>query len=246
VLFPLDERIHEIQLEAAGYVLRHRLENPTKTQLVERDSRIKNEEITLNDEQTESRYEDATANSRLWDEIAREIAGYDLGDGSTDWRPVDDDVRSLMPVEHKSKAIIAMYVCTAEIDKARMNGHGFPLRGSSESRVRLAIGDPESPAYEMIHVLRAPTESEWTSYKNGMSRFVTVRGTRLPRYISQSNLAIAVAFYDALVSRIEGVSIEGQEFDPGRRDEFVRAIDPLHKRAVVRAFADHWSADLKN
>jgi len=246
MLFPLDERIHEIELVAAGSTVRHRLEHPTKSQLVERDSRIKNEEITLNDSQIENKYDDHTANAKLWDEIAREVAGYNLGDGNLDWRAIDDDLRSIMPLEHKTKAIVAMYVCTADIEKISLNGHGFPLRGATETRVKLLIGDPEAPAYEMIHVLRAPTESEWMSYKNGISRFVQVRGAKLPRYITQSNLSVSVAFYDALLSRIEGVSIGGEEFEPGRRDEFVHAVDPLHKRAVVRAFAEHWSADLKN
>jgi hypothetical protein len=247
-MYPLDEQTIEIALTAAGNEVRHRFARPTKTQLAERDSRVKNEEIALDDNQIETIYDDDGANVELWNECAKEIQGYDLGDGNLEWQAVTDAVRSIMPSEHKLKAVAAMYFCTAEVEKASRNGHstGFALMGATEVKVRLVLGDKESAAYEIVHVLRRPTESEWTAYRRGIHRIVQVRGAKHPRFITHSNLNTAVAFYDALLTRIEGATLSGASFDASNRDAFVHAVDPIHKRVVARAFADHWGADLKD
>jgi hypothetical protein len=152
-----------------------------------------------------------------------------------------------MPSEHKIKAISAMYLCSAEIDKSSQNGHhGFRLMGATEVRLRLAVGEKDEPDYEVFHVFRRPTEGEWTAYRRGIQRVIQVRGTKHARFIAQANLPVSVAFYDALLTRIEGATLGGKEFDASSRDEFVRAVDPIHKRVIARAFADHWGADLQD
>jgi hypothetical protein len=247
-LYPLDEKTIDIELDAGGYQVKHRLARPTKTQLVERESRVKNEEITLDESQVETVYDDDGANVKLYDECIREVAGYDLGDGSLDWRPVDEQIRTLMPSEHKIKAVAAMYLCQAHIDKAATNGHveGFRLLGAMETRIALTIGDRAAPAYEIVHILRRPNESEWTAYRRGIQRTIQVRGAQLPRYKTSTNLAVACAFYDALVTGIEGAILNGETYSPANRDAFLAAVDPIHKRVVSRAYAEHWAADLSD
>lgn len=245
-MYPLDDQTIETSLTVAGITVRHKFNRPTKQQLIERDSRVRCEETTLDDGQIETIYDDDLANIRLWDETATEVAGYDMGDHNLDWVPVTEQVRSLMPSEHKIRAVEAMYLCSAVVEKASTNGGGFPLMGATEVSVQLNIGDMDDPSYTLNHVLRRPTESEWTAYRRGIQRILQVRGTKHPRYMMQANLGTAVAFYDALLIRIEGATIDGQPFSAETREAFVRAVDPMHKRVITRAFADHWGADLRN
>lgn len=247
-MYPLDEQMIEVELDAGGRVVKHRLARPTKTQLIERESRVRNEEVTLDDNQVEPIYDDDNANARLYDECIRDVAGYDLGDGNLDWRPADDQIKTLMPSEHKIKAVAAMYLCTGRIEKAETNGHveGFPLLGAMEIRVCLSLGDKAAPTSEITHILRRPNEGEWTAYRRGIQRTIQVRGTQLPRYKTTTNLAVACAFYDSLVTGIEGATLNGESYSQANRDAFLQAIDPIHKRVVARTFAEHWAADLSD
>jgi hypothetical protein len=245
-MYQLEEQTVEISLEVAGVEVSHRFTRPTKAQLVERDNRIRHEEVSLDDNQTETIYDDDAANVGLWDACATHVKGYDTGAGSSDWTALTDELRAVMPSEHKIKAVGALYTCSAMVEKASTNGHGFPLMGATEVKVRLSLGDASEPYAEVMHVLRRPTEGEWTAYRRGIQRIVQVRGTKQPRFITHANLGASTAFYDALVTRIEGATIAGAEFNASTREEFLRAVDPIHKRVIVRAFAEHWGADLKD
>jgi len=247
-LYPLDERTIEVELTAEGHHVRHRFDRPTKTQLIERESRVKNEEITIDDSQVENVYDDDNANARLYDACIRDVAGYDLGDGSIDWRPVNDELKALIPSEHKIKAVAAMYLCQGRVEKAATNGHveGFRLLGATETRVVLSLGDRNAPAFEITHVLRRPNEAEWTAYRRGIQRTIQVRGAMTPRFKTSTNLGAATAFYDALVTGIEGATLNGEPYSAANREAFLQAIDPIHKRVITRAFAEHWAADLSD
>jgi hypothetical protein len=185
-MFPLDEKFIETPLEAGGYTVWHRLERPSKAQQIERDTRIKSEEIT-HGERIETIYDDDHANIQTWNECAKAIKGYDLGNGAS--------------------------------------AHDWP---------------------QYTHVLRRPSESEWGAYHRSALKIYQVRGAKVPRWISNPNLTAAITLYDALLTRLEGVTLGGVEYDSDKRDEFLKAVDPSHKRAVVRAFAEYWSADLAN
>ena len=244
-MFPLDEKYVETPLEAGGYTVWHRLERPTKAQQIVRDQRIKSEEIT-HGERIETIYDDDYANIETWNECARAIKGYDLGNGASphEWVELTDELRSLMPSEHKMKAAAALFYAKGVIDKASQNGGGFRLLGATEISIKLELGNEDAPQY--THVLRRPSESEWGAYHRSALKVYQVRGAKQPRWISNPNLTAAITLYDALLTRLEGVSLAGGEYDPDKREAFIQSVDPSHKRAVVRAFADYWSADLAN
>jgi hypothetical protein len=244
-MYALDENVIEVELIAAGYNVKHKLRRPTKNELVERDSRIKASEVEVAKDQVESHYSEHLANARLWDAIAVQVFGYEVEAGNADWLPVDDAVRAAMPSEHKRKAIAGMYKMQVEI-VASSNGAGFKLMGSTEIRLKQIMGDPDEPYSELTHVLRRPSEAEWHAYDRDVIRVLQVRGARKPEVISQPNLQAAINLYDALLSRIEGATLGGEQFTIDRRDDFLASLDPLFKRFVIRKFADYWSADQKN
>jgi len=243
-MYPIDEQYLEIPVEQGGYVLWHRLERATKAQQIQRDTKIKTEEIAHEDK-FETKVETDLANIYIWNECARAIRGYSLGNGHTpdEWIEITEEIRNVMPSEHKAKAATFMFDFDCRIEKANENGGGFPLLGATEIRVKLDLPN-DTPGY--THVLRRPNDSEWLGYKNKFNSVYQVRGSKVPHYFSNANLTAAITLYDALLIRLEGATLAGEEFNSDRREEFLKALDPAHKREVIRVFADYWSVGRAN
>jgi hypothetical protein len=251
-LFDLAERIVEIELDYDEIVLGHRLRRPSKQELVEHEDQVKLEtrEVGKNEEGeklTSTTYEDSRAHCNLWDKIVIEVRNYDLEDGSepTAWRQIDHNLRSLIPSTHKATAIRGMYTGVAEVEKEK-DRKTFRLIGSQKIRVRQEIGAGEEPDFIVIHILRRPSETEWSRYQSRAVSTVEVRGSKKSRIRVQTNLSAATELYDALLLRIEGASIAGAGWTDSRRQEFIDLVDPKIKDQVITAFASDWQVDLRD
>lgn len=244
-LLALDEREFEVYLVDDGteLPLGHRLRRPTKAELVEREQHVQFEQESASETETETRYDSERANRYLWDKVITHVSGYDIGDGVplAEWREINDLLRSLIPAPHKSRSIAGMYRSSVEIDHAQKS-QGFRLVGAIEVRVTQKIAS----IYSVTHVLRRPTESEWLSYQGRAVRTLEVKGSKTSRVKYQTNLSAACDLYDALLERIEGVTLGGEEFRREQREGFISAVDAVWKQQVITAFANDYGAQLRD
>lgn len=255
-LYQLDFPEREVEFLAAGrYRVAHRLKRPKFSQLKEREARIRNEAITVSKEETRSIYSEREANVWLWDQIAIQIRGYDIGDGDSEvWRDVQI-IGKAIPAAHKIAAVETLYAVSARLSppvetEEGGNGGGFRLLGGSEIDVILEIGSEKEPDFTVHHKLRNPSESEWNKYLAGNSEVREVRtpGSREKqrRVKVIRNLTADVELYNATFIGIEGAMAGGATFSPDKRDAFLQEIDPVHKQIVVQAISESLQIELGN
>lgn len=244
-LFPIDEQEFDVYLTDGGteLPLGHKLRKPTKAELVEREQHVSFEQESASETETETRYDSERANRYLWDRIVTYVSGYDLGDNKElgEWREINDLLRAQIPAPHKSRAITGMYRSSVSLDHSQKS-RGFKLIGAIEIRVKQELHG----AFVVTHVLRRPTESEWLAYQGRSVRTLEVKGSKKGMIRYQTNLSAACDLYDALLERIEGVSLYGEEFRPEQREGFLSAIDAVWKQQVITAFSNDYGPQLRD
>lgn len=254
-VYQIDEPSREIELTVGGgrFKVAHKLRRPKYSQLKEREARIRNEAITVSKEEVRSIYSEREANVWLWDELALEVKGYDIGDGDSDvWRQADM-LRRAIPAAHKIAAVERYYAISARLatlDTSGDEGRGFRLLGGGEIDVTLEIGADEVPEFIVYHKLRTPQESEWNKYLASNSE---VREVRTPGSREKSrrvkvirNLQAEVELYNSIMLEVRGAVIAGSPFVPERRDLFLAELDAMHKQVVIQALSESFAVELGN
>lgn len=251
-LFDLAEKIFEIELQDDEVVLGHRLRRPTKQELVdhENQTKVESRQIGQTDEGEQlvtTSQSSERANAALWDKIATDVRHYDFEDGvaPTEWRPLEDHMRPMIPSTHKDTAILGMYAGVAKVER-ETGRTAFKVAGSARVRVRQEIGAGEEPDFVVTHILRHPTEAEWSRYRARAVTRLNVQGSKEPRTIVRTNLTAAGELYDALLARIEGASVGGAGWTDESRESFISLVDPKIKQLIVTVFAQSWEVDLRD
>jgi hypothetical protein len=225
----------------------HKLRRATKAELIEREQHVEFEEHKASDTETETIFDNDEANEYLWNATILAVSGYDFEDGKPpeDWREVDSVKKKLIPVTHKTRVVSSLYQPQTGVVRDKKS-RGFRLIGDVSVKVEQKVG--AKPDYVITHVLRRPTESEWSRYRRRGVRVLTVAGTNNGnahvRYCT--NLNAAVELYDAIVERIDGVSLGGHPFRPDQREAFIEAIDAVFKQHVITAFAADYQVGLRD
>lgn len=243
-IYPFDEQLIEVQFNArpgaeTPLVVAHRLRKPTLQELLEREQGVSLEIHEVSNREDTIVSDDEGANCRLWDKLILQARGYR---GMADWTPLDDNQKAEMRPGHKSTAIRGMYAGTASV--ANDDDDGVSLSGDTWA-IRHVIGaDAENPQYEILHVLREPTEGERSKFKRAASSAHIVRGGKKSRTKIVTSLKAFVELYDALVIDITGGTVAGQYLSHDNRAQFLAAIDPTWKRLVVQTLLNAIEAAL--
>jgi hypothetical protein len=253
--YQLDAPSREITLKVGGgrYQVTHRLRRPKYAQLKEREARIRNEAITVSKEEIRSIYSEREANAWLWDEVATDVKGYDIGDGDSEtWREVSG-LRQAIPSAHKIAAVDRYYAVSARlapVEEGGEGGRGFRLIGGAEIDVSLEIGADETPEFIVGHKLRTPQEGEWNKYlaSNSEVREVRTPGSRekARRVKVIRNLHADVELYNSIFLELSGAVVQGAPYTPDKRDLFLAEIDPLHKQVIIQAVSESFAVELGN
>ena len=248
-LFSLDEEEIIVPVTSAGVELPllHKMRRATKAELVEREQHVEFEEHKASDTETETIYDSDEANEYLWDKTILAVSGYDFEDGKPEeaWREVDNVKKKLIPVTHKVRAVGSLYLPQSAVARDKKT-RGFRLLGETAIRVEQKIGG--KPDFVVTHVLRRPTESEWSKYRRRGVRVLTVAGVNNgnAHMKYQTNLSAACDLYDAILERIEGVSLGGHPFRPDQRAAYIEAVDAVYKQHVITAFAADYQVGLRD
>lgn len=243
-IYPFDESTIEVQFNArpgadTPHVVAHRLRKPTLQELLEREQAVSLEIHEVSNREDTIVSDDEGANCRLWDKLILEVQGYR---GMADWTPVNDEMKAQMRAGHKTTAIRGMYAGTATV--ANDDGDGVSL-GGDDWTIKQAIGsDTENPQYEVLHILREPTEGERGKFKRAASSAHIVRGAKKSRTKIVTSLKAFVELYDALIIDIVGGTVNGQYLSHDNRSQFLAAVDPTWKRLVVQTLLNAIEAAL--
>jgi hypothetical protein len=253
-IYQLNAPFREVEFMVQGGRVKvaHRLLKPKFHQLKDRESKIKNEAITVSKDEIRSVYSEREANAWLWDEIVTHIKGYDIGDGDIDgWREVEMLKRAI-PNAHKIAAVEKLYAISARLPEVKEEEEpgGFRLVGASDVEVILEIGAEKDPDFVIYHRLRMPGESEWNKYlmSNSEVREVKTPGSRdkQRRVKVLKNIRADVELYDLIFQDIRGAQVRGSDYTPEKRDLFLPEIDALHKQVVVQALGESFQIELGN
>lgn len=250
-LFPFDQELIDIRINVTPgadrpFYTTHRVRRPTLEELNNRESMTVYEMRDLGGNEEEVVINDDTGNSYVYDLIAREVQGYDLGDGvdPQEFRPVNEGFLNLLSVPHKNAVLRGLYFSQAKIEvDPQMTG--FRLGGVREMRVRQSLGQGDPAPFSIVHILREPSEPERAAYRERASQTRNVRGSRRARSKIVTNLSAAVELYDTLLLKIEGAQVAGEEFTSANRGAYLRAIDPMYKRQVIVTLISSLEADLQ-
>ncbi len=243
-IYPFDEQSIEVQFNArpgaeTPHVVAHRLRKPTLQELLEREQGVSLEIHEVSNREDTIVSDDEGANCRLWDKLILEARGYRGMDG---WTPVTDEMKAAMRAGHKTTAIRGMYAGTASV--ANDEDGGVSL-GGDDWTIRQAIGaDTENPQFEILHILREPTEGERSKFKRAASSAHIVRGAKKSRTKIVTSLRAFVELYDALVIDITGGTVNGQYLSHDNRAQFLAAVDPTWKRLIVQTLLNAIEAAL--
>lgn len=242
-MYPFDEGIIEVWFNAkpgadTPVKVGHRLNKPTLQELLDREKAVNLEIIETGNREEQIVTDDEAATCRLWDKLIDQVKGYK---GAADWRPLADEEKSQMRTSHKVMAIRAMYAgsCSVVGDENEVS------LGADTWTIRQAVGpDEDAPLFEVLHILREPTESERAKFRKSSSKVSFIRGSKRPRTKIAQDLRAFVEMYDALVQNVVGGTVGGQTFQNCERPQFLAAIDPTWKRLIVQTLMNGLEAAL--
>lgn len=210
--FPLDWKTQEIRLGKGRFT--HTVRRPTIDEIFARDAELEAEiEIGRAGEYS---IPDPTINDRVdakfYDLIALGNTGYP----------------DAVPTTHKAAVFNALYRREVELaeDATALD---------AEIAITEEIGTGPEPEFTVTHTLRQPSEEQIRRYRQRAAAGIITPGKRGRQiFKGRSILKPAVAFYDELVESITGATVGGQEYSADTRAEFLTAVDPLIKQAVVK------------
>lgn len=241
--YPFDAPFVEVQINArpggeSPVIVSHKLRKPTLNELLDREKAISLEIVDNGNREEQIVTDDEIATCDLWNKIVLEVKGYK---GISDYRGLTDSEKQSMRSGHKKTAVLAMYAGSAQV----VGDEDEVTLGANFWTIRQMVGpDQEKPLYTVDHVLREPTESERAKFKRTASKISFVRGAKRPRTKIGADLKAYVEMYDALVTEIEGGSVDDKSFHTSDRGRFLAAIDPTWKRLVVQTLMNALEASL--
>lgn len=252
-LYPLDKTEFEVEITAGKHVVSHRLTKPTLEQLMDRESRSHYETEAVSNDEERVNADDEQANARLWDAIAKEVRGYRLNKADSaplsNWRPITDELRAAIPASHKAAAVRGLYQFVCEVDKD--DDEGFTLAAENWT-IKQSFGDADFPDYVVRHILRTPTETERREFKRKSSDVRFSKGARKLKTKVITHLKAHVEFYDLLLTRLDGVSMDGatwETFTAKTKADMglmVRTVDSIWKRSVIDCLMKEFEAGLSD
>lgn len=221
-LFKLDWDSTDIRLAKGRFV--HTLKRPDAEMVLDRERTIPNE-IPLGKDGSYA-IPDPTAteatDAKFYDKIAVEADGY--GDRE-------------IPVSHKAAAFQGLYVRDIYVDEDQD-------LFADEIIVTEEIGPSDDPEFVIRHVLSVDEQRlQKARRKFAGGRLEHDRRGR-QKYVAEQNLAASMEFYRAWLVRIDGATVNGEEFSAENRDQFIATVDPLIQRKVVRTLVDELTGRL--
>ncbi|MFN7949434.1 MAG: hypothetical protein U0Z53_29025 [Blastocatellia bacterium] len=223
----------------------HRLRKRTLDQVRQRERAITMEEREVNRKESEFLYDDEAANLAHYDALIVAANGYDLDGSDPDGTRFialageeNDQVRALIPVQHKLAVIAGLDTARAEL--LQEEGRAFRLGGDRTQRVRLRKGQ-----YELIFTMQEGDERKRKRYTRSM-QIRQVRGSRKGQKRFVSDLQTVVDLFDAQFIAVTGGELQGEQFRPELRSAFLSGIDPIDKRAVIDALYSELEAELQD
>lgn len=197
--------------------MRHTLRRPTAEEIYKREDALQ-QEIAIKADGSYGLPDPTAAdavNAELYDRLVVERAGEEI----EIW-----DV-------HKSQALQSLYRSEIEVEGDALG---------EEIAVVEEIGQEDIPDHTVVHVMRRPTRGELDSYRRKSTVGSQLKPGKRGRQIlvTRSNLKQMAVFYDLWLSRIEGATVDGEEFCESNKTKFVGLVDPLVKRRVVQELAE--------
>lgn len=181
---------------------------------------------------------------------------------ATEWREMTDELRDAIYSSYKSAFVRSIYNINAKFtDSYDDDGGGVVLGGTETLPVELTVGSEENPVATVLIELPEPTETERTKYQNDSVRLRQPKGSRKTRNRIVGNLEASVKFFDKLMSRDGAVitsgspdtivTVNGREFSDTAgsaiaRMQFLDAIDPIYKRAIVNSAMSKYNAKVQD
>jgi hypothetical protein len=175
----------------------------------------------------ESHFNEYDASRRLYKAIAIDVTAYESNEHE-ELEPVETHP---ITEELLQKAILSPDVVIGGLFDSYCELEESTV--SDEIRVRQTIGSSDS-APSVTHVLRKASDEEIQQFQNDSLRQYGVPG-KANTYRICLNLRVANDLYDELVIRIENATVNGREYDDSTRNDFLMAINPVHKLKTLEA-----------
>jgi hypothetical protein len=191
----------------------------------------------INKRENESRYDDIAANVKLFNKIVLAVRGE--WQSATDFRPLTDEQKERVKIDHKVAAVDGLYSSTCEIDygdeeQEEEQELELMIFGGQQWTVRQRIGGDK---YTIVHILREPAEAERVRFKRTSTNTTYLTGARKQQQTTRTNLKSYVELYDAVIVDVQGGTVDGYEMNDSRaieRAKFIQQIDPVFKQLVIR------------
>lgn len=214
------------------------LRRPTLEQLLEREKKSSVEQIQQNAREDRWKIDVGPAQQRLFDAIAKQIAGYPGWDAPREATP---ELLAAMRGAHKEAAIDVLYRHETKVleDESTMTFDG------GEYAVEMTIGagiDAQTVKFR----LREWTEPERRKYLGDDTSINQVRGAKLSHTTIRFNLKAALTLFDACVLSVDGGTVAGKSWADADRSTFLASIDPTWKRSVIDVLKDVWQGKLQD
>lgn len=269
--FKLDTPRIEVEIDVSSdptrvAVVAARMRKPSKKELVKREAMQLTEIVEASATEDEIVVEETRGNAWLFNEICTHVKGFRLAgepkEMATEWREMTDELRDAIYSSYKSAFVRSIYNINAKFtDSYDDDGGGVVLGGTETLPVELTVGSEENPVATVLIELPEPTETERTKYQNDSVRLRQPKGSRKTRNRIVGNLEASVKFFDKLMSRDGAVitsgspdtivTVNGREFSDTAgsaiaRMQFLDAIDPIYKRAIVNSAMSKYNAKVQD
>jgi hypothetical protein len=248
-LFPLDDKEVIVTVHRDKAQLKHRLRRATADELQKRFDKIEYEIEDVSDEEVTQNYEDQSGDVYIYDTIAQDVTGYAAGSAGDGKSPIPVDsvvaelnvpLKDLLPIGDKVAAVKRYFTSSEAVLERDKKAVVFDLLGASVLRVVQTIAGGKS----YTHILRQPTEEEWQRYNRRIQRRLETKGARRRQEKIKTSIHASIELYDAIVLRLEGVSLGQVGWNDQQRKQFIAAVDPWHKRQVIQEVVNNYAPAL--
>jgi hypothetical protein len=220
-LFPLDQSEATVEIDVIGedfkLTLGHRIKWPSLGALIEREQQTPVKTQILGPGKIKYQNDNGvTANSLLWDKFRSQVKGYEWNGADPDqWIDVSDELAAQIPSEHKSEAIVGLFVAQFEVERPK--GKGYVL-GAQIYRVKQTYGP-----YTIWHVFSKPSDRDRRDLARKSRETHGQPAAVKAKNEIFTNLKPYVELYDKLFLRLEGVTGADPSMIAQRKD-LVNAI----------------------
>lgn len=240
LLYPLDASESIVPIEVVysddeTLELFHEIAWPSLDALNKRQQQTANKREMLSENTTRVQIGDGVAaNAVLWNRFARRVKGYEWdGIDPDEWVAVTPELAAEIPSEHKSAAIVGLFVAKFEVE--RLKGKGYRL-GATTYRVKQTYGP-----YTIYHVFGKQQEGDRREIANKSLDTQYQTGTTKVKSTTFTSLKPYIQLYDRTFDHLEGVT--GADPDIGHRKDLVTAI---WKQGAIDALMDYFEASRRD